>query len=255
MRYLLPLLFIFCPAASWACSCINVHTTLEDALCWADTSGGYVVELIIERLLTDVPNGAEARVVRRHFGPPPPTDANGRMVVGSWHSCAWFLKEEHVGRRFLYFGRGSVRNGRYDADLFEACGSSNIYLMRDNGREVKYSYTEPGAEGRNVGLRFRPMPLIMGCGNGPLASPLQDLQLSGSLSSGTIRLGWSHTEVEAPSLRALKVYLPDGREVAEMDLTGYELGATIDLGHLPSGLLLLLVDDGVHRRTFRMIKQ
>lgn len=254
MRYLFLLLLATVPVTAYACTCTSNFIPLRERLCTADTSGQYVVELVFERRLPDLGNAVEVRVVRQHFGPKPPVDAEGRMTVGANHSCAWWVREEHVSGRFLYFGWADSRRGDVDGDLFEACGHANIYPMNDRGTEIAYPTADGEPWQRTVDVFRKARGATDLCGPAGPAFPLDDLELINSLS-GTRRVALTTSDVAIPlpPLQSLTVHLADGRTVGNQDLRAYVPGEWIDLGNAPKGLLFLMVSDGIRRRTFRVV--
>ncbi|MGB3800941.1 MAG: hypothetical protein WA952_14090 [Lewinella sp.] len=148
MRIVL-LLLLFIPGVAQACDCLGIHIPLEDALCQADTSGILVMEIRLVRQLDG--NAAEVTVEDVFIGE---TDQR-RLTLSAIHSCMWYIGNEPVGQRFLYFYRPDPRSAG-QGDLFECGFNANIYRIDDSGQQLEYSYTNGGHDGINAGLRYRP---------------------------------------------------------------------------------------------------
>ena len=121
----------------YACSCTNDHIPLEDAICRADTTGTIVLAVTLRRHLDG--NAAELRIDEVLVGQ---TDKE-TLTVGALHSCAWYISQEPVGQRYLYF-YWPESYGEYEGDLFGCAYYANIYRLNRQGTEVEYSYTASG---------------------------------------------------------------------------------------------------------------
>ncbi len=250
VRYLL-LLATLLPALTPACDCTNEHIPLEEAICRADTTGTLVLTVTLLHHLDG--NAAQLRIDEVLVGQ---TDQR-TLTVGDQTSCAWYIDEESIGQRYLYFYRPQTY-GDYEGDLFGCSYIANIYRLNQDGTEVEYGH--PNRKNQNVGLRYRPFRSLIAnrsCEPGESAAaatnPLGRLQLAGSLGAGS-HLGLSVPEGELPALKLLRCYRADGRLLAEIDLREYVAGTAIDLSRLPRGYNLLVITDGVWRKTLPFIK-
>ena len=253
MRLFLLLGTLLTAATALACNCTNEHIPLEVAFCYADTTGGAVLELqLVDRMEG---NRARMRVVRVLLGE---TDLR-EIVVDARHSCAYYLPDGGVGQHYMYFAREWDLT-QPEGDLFQCGFHGNIYRMNRAGTQVEYAY--PDAAGRyNEGLRYREFATTLAerpcTGDGgdeipPVVSPLRHLQLSNNPGNGSTSL--TATEGDFPLLEGITVYRTDGRKVAELAAGKYTPGSPLDLTDLPDGYFILLVHDGRFRRAFPYVK-
>ena len=239
------------PALVYACSCTNDHIPLEDAICRADTTGTIVLAVTLRRHLDG--NAAELRIDEVLVGQ---TDKQ-TLTVGALHSCAWYISQEPVGQRYLYF-YWPESYGDYEGDLFGCAYYANIYRLNRQGTEVEYSYTASGGT-QNIGLRYRSFRNLIAnreCGDEvaetPPTNPLRKIEVAGSIGTGG-SISLSVPSGELPALQTLRCYRADGRLLAEVDLRDYVAGTAIDLSRLPRGYNLLYITDGVWRKTLPLI--
>ena len=254
MRLLLLIGTLFATATAHACSCTNEHIPLEEAFCYADTTGGAVLDVqLIER---GDGNRARMRILRVLLGE---TDLR-EIVVESRHSCSYFLPDGGVGQRYLYFAREWDLT-HPEGDLFQCGHNANIYRMNRAGTQVEYAY--PDNTGKvNEGLRYREFASALNerpCANDDgggelpsLVSPLRHLMLSNNPGNGSTSL--TATEGDFPPLEGITVYRTDGRTVAELAASAYTPGSPLDLTDLPDGYFIVLVYDGRFRRAFPYVK-
>ncbi len=250
VRYLL-LLGTLLPALTSACDCTNEHIPLEEAICRADTTGTIVLTVTLLHHLDG--NAAQLRIDEVLVGQ---TDQR-TLTVGSQSSCAWYIGDEPLGQRYLYL-YSPIAYGDYEGDLFGCSYIANIYRLNQDGTEVEYGH--PNRGNQNVGLRYRPFCSLIAnrsCAPGESAAaasnPLGKLQLAGSLGTGS-HLSLSLPGGELPTLEVLRCYRADGRLLAEINLRGYVAGTAIDLSRLPRGYNILVITDGVWRKTLPFIK-
>jgi hypothetical protein len=173
--------------------------------------------------------------------------------------CGFWLDDVALGSRYLVFV-SPWRRAEGESTLFACADNRSIYRLNRQGTEIEYGFTTRASGTRNAGLRFQPYnpaALLNGCGlpgpkGGSQDSPLQRLWLSNNPGNGQTAL--SVTAGEFPNLRELEVYRADGRRLSRIPLTDYGAGTPLPLGELPNGYHLLVITDGVYRKTLPYVK-
>lgn len=230
-----------------ACSCINVHTPLEDLICHADTTGGLVLELEMTIRIGDNQE-ARFRVADVHVGT---TDLQELNLSGRT-SCAWYMSDDdRPGSRFLYFTNEEWLDGN-EGQLFTCAMSSNIYRMNGRGTRVEYPV---GRNGQNTRLAFRDFPsALSGCNSGSiLVNPLRNLSLSNNPGSGLTAL--LNPGSELPGISDIEVYTAAGQMVGVYQRTPTDGPPQLNLSALRTGVYLVVVRQGVFTKTLRYVKR
>ncbi|PHI21840.1 hypothetical protein CEQ90_00705 [Lewinellaceae bacterium SD302] len=249
----LPLLF-FCSLVGSACSCIDLHTPLEDVICNIDSTGGIALEIRV----TDIAaNGITVAVERKLVGEFDLTEFF--ISDGSSASCGWNVSSLAVGSRFLYFTSvWALANNSFETFT---CGfSNNLYELNEQKTEINYpTQGEVFDNGRfyNADLAWRDYPYTFAepdCGTAT-GVQLTDLdRLIAFPNPGNGRLAFRVPDNGAvKGLIRITIYNIAGRAVGKSLYHNDAPG--INLTNLPSGVYLLQLTNGEQLRTVRYVKQ
>jgi hypothetical protein len=231
-----------------ACSCLNIHTPLEDMICYADTTGGLVLEL---EMTIRIGNNQEARfrIVDVHVGS---TDLQ-EINLSGLTSCAWGMgNDDQPGKRFLYFTHPDWLNGN-EGQLFTCALSSNIYRMNNRGTRVEYPVE---VNGRNDRLAYRNASAALAAGctpGGIIVDRLRNLYLSNNPGPGLLNI--MDSSLEFPRISSIEVYNVGGRLMRHIEPVINEQPAPIDLRDMPTGVYLVVVRQGRYLKTLRYVKR
>jgi hypothetical protein len=238
------LLFLFSSLYLIACNCINVHIPLEDMICYADTTGGLVLELEMT-IRIDNNQQARFRVVNTHVGSTELEEIN----LSGQTSCAWYMSDDRPGDRFLYFTHPDWLDGNED-ELFSCAMNSNIYRMNRRGTRVEYPV---GVNGRNTRLAYRNFDSALGCAPGGIrVNPLETLILTNNPGSGATQLLAAAPEL--PEISSIEVYNSSGQLIRQMKPELLDSPDRIDIQNVPSGIYLVVVRQGEYFKALRYVR-
>lgn len=228
-----------------ACSCNNSHTPLEDMICYADTTGGLVLELRMTSR-SDDSNEARFRIVDVHVG-----NTNLRVInLAGRTSCAWYMNDEdQPDERFLYFTHPDwIEEG--EGSLFACALNSNIYRMNQGGSRVEYPV---GVNGQNTRLAYRDYP-FGGCSNGGISvNPFHSLVLTNNPGSGL--MGILNSTGEMPQIASIDIFNGAGQVIRHFEPERSEVTEPIDIRGMPTGVYFVVFRQGIHLRTLRYVKR
>ena len=238
-------LLLLLPALCRACSCVEQYVPLATRICAAESADEVVLEVVVSGHTDDAIT--RVRVGSVVVGSNVPEQL--RLRNGDSSFCGTSIANARRGERYLLLtDSASVASG--EVRLF-ACGTNRtIYRMNPPGTQVEYPYITPASEGRPVGLKFQPFDPGEACTPDPgksVPGPLDAISAYKNPGEGKLRLGVP-TGV-FPGLSSLEVFTSAGRRLAHFDLLDYLPNSVLDLTSLPCGYYLLIVSDGVYRRT------